>query len=145
MSDFVYGMTILKLPTTLGAIIAMMIRLIPGMLTDLRRVKDAQTSRGMEMEKVNIVTKVARYIYLILPIMSLTFRRIDTLSRTVEVRGLRKTPRWVYKQPKLKRRDYAIIITCIIVCAVTIVLYTFYPEYIMDYADYWRGRGMAVT
>lgn len=69
----------------------MAVRLVPTMAVDAQRVMDAQKSRGLELEKGNILKRIRNYIPILIPLIVSAVRRSMEMAEALESRGFTST------------------------------------------------------
>lgn len=98
----------MKVPYALTFTFTTAIRLVPTMAVDAQTVVDAQKSRGLELEKGNILKRVRNYVPILIPLIVSAIRRSMELAEALESRGFgaskRREP---YAVLKMGRGDYA--------------------------------------
>lgn len=77
--------------------ISIALRFIPTLLDDATRVMKAQASRGVDMERGKLVTKIVGLTSLIIPLFVSAFMRSEELANAMECRGY---------DPRKKRTRY---------------------------------------
>jgi len=90
-------------------------------------VVDAQRSRGLELDKGNLLRRIRNYIPILIPLLLIAIRRSLELAEALESRGFPgKEGRTSLFQLKLKRGDYAIIGISVGAIAVSIWVFLHY-------------------
>ena len=92
----------------------MAVRLVPTMAVDAQRVIDAQKSRGLELEKGNILKRIRNYIPILIPLIVNAVRRSMEMAEALESRGFTSADkREPVKALTLSRMDRLVIILSI--------------------------------
>ncbi len=79
---------IIKFPVNEAAtIIAVAIRFIPSLLSESRRILNAQASRGVDFNNGNLLTKIKALVSLVVPLFSIAFKNSDELANAMDARG----------------------------------------------------------
>ena len=79
---------IIKFPVNEAAtIIAVAIRFIPSLLSESRRILNAQASRGVDFSNGNLFTKVKALVSLVVPLFSIAFKNSEELANAMDARG----------------------------------------------------------
>jgi len=60
---------------------------VPTMAVDAQTVVDAQRSRGLELDKGNLLKRVRNYIPILIPLLLIAIRRSLELAEALEARG----------------------------------------------------------
>lgn len=111
-------------------IIAMMIsialRFIPTLIEETERIKNAQASRGVDMENGTLKEKVMAILSLIVPLFVSAFDRADQLANAMEARGYDPNrQRTRYQTLQMIRADYAGLTLAGLVLIIDILLWRF--------------------
>jgi energy-coupling factor transport system permease protein len=121
--DIVAGLRKSKLPYSLCLMFALALRSLPTVYNDFQQVKSAQMSRGLELEKENILSRSIKFVSILIPMLVISIQKVEYLSMTLESRGLRlgrQVNRTFYKEPILRIRDYLLI--CATFCLIFLIL-----------------------
>lgn len=109
--DLVAALRWLRLPYLVCFIVALALRMIPTLERDVAIIRDAQRSRGVELDKGGLVARVRGLASVVLPLMSVSIGRLEVLARVIESRGVtRRGPRSFYRRPAPSRLDSAIML-----------------------------------
>jgi len=121
--DFSLTLEALRLPITISLSFSLALRFIPTLSMELNDIIEAQISRGLQLDKGNILTRIRNYIPLLIPLIVLSIKRSIEVAEALEIRGLRPgVKRTPYKTLVLSGVDYAyIIISLIIIIAMYIL------------------------
>lgn len=97
-------------PNALSFTFTTAVRLVPTLAVDAQTVVDAQRSRGLELDKGNLLRRVRNYIPILIPLLLIAIRRSLELAEALESRGFPgKEGRTSLFQLRLRRPDYLII------------------------------------
>jgi energy-coupling factor transport system permease protein len=108
--DLVAALRWLRLPYLLCFIIALALRMIPTLERDVAIIRDAQRSRGVELDKGGLVVRLRGLASIVLPLMTVSIGRLEVLARVIESRGVtRRGPRSFYRRPTPGPVDLAIM------------------------------------
>ena len=79
---------LLKIPVGVFAmLISLTLRFIPTLLSESRKIMQAQASRGVDFNEGSLKDKVNQIISLLIPMFVISFKRADELSDAMEARG----------------------------------------------------------
>jgi len=79
---------LIKVPVGVFAmLISLTLRFIPTLLTESRKIMQAQASRGVDFNEGSLKDKVNQIISLLIPMFVISFKRADELSNAMEARG----------------------------------------------------------
>ena len=97
-------------PNALSFTFTTAVRLVPTLAVDAQTVVDAQRSRGLELDKGNLLRRIRNYVPILIPLLLIAIRRSLELAEALESRGFPgKEGRTSLFQLRLDRTDYAII------------------------------------
>lgn len=101
-------------PYTLCFTFTTAVRLVPTMAADAQTVVDAQRSRGLELDKGNLLKRIRNYIPILIPLIVSAIRRSVELAEALESRGFGLS---VKRQPvtvlRMRKSDYAAILAAV--------------------------------
>jgi len=106
------------------------VRLVPTMAVDAQTVVDAQRSRGLELDKGNLLRRIRNYIPILIPLIVSAIRRSVELAEALESRGFGTN---IKRQPmavlQMKKSDYLAIFAAVtlLILAALINLYAQLP------------------
>lgn len=124
------GMTLtkLKIPYTYTFAFISAIRFTPVLAEELQAIMDAQRSRGLELDKGGLLTRIKKYIPILVPLIVNVIRRSYELAEAMEVKcfgaGKKRT---FLKELKMTAKDFAALIMIIIPFCLAVYLRFFYP------------------
>lgn len=99
--DLVAALRWFRFPYVLCFTMALALRMIPQLERDLGTIRDAQRSRGIELDRGSILTRARRLAMVVLPLMTVSIARLETLARVIESRGvLGARRRTFYRRPR---------------------------------------------
>jgi energy-coupling factor transport system permease protein len=103
------------------------VRFIPVVMLDTFQIMDAQKSRGLELEKGNLITRVRNMVPILIPLVVNSVIRSGELAEAMESRGYGSTPHptSLYGM-KLKWYDWAVLVISVAVFAVGLYIYHFF-------------------
>jgi len=100
------------------------VRFIPVMLLDTIQIMDAQKSRGLELEKGNVIRRVKNMVPVLVPLVVNSVIRSGELAEAMESRAYGAVPRptSLYSYAA-SRRDRAVAILSVVLFTVTVYIY----------------------
>jgi energy-coupling factor transport system permease protein len=114
-------------PNALSFTFTTAVRLVPTLAVDAQTVVDAQRSRGLELDKGNLLRRVRNYIPILIPLLLIAIRRSLELAEALESRGFPgKEGRTSLFQLKLKGTDYAMVSVSIVAIVLSIWIFLHY-------------------
>jgi energy-coupling factor transport system permease protein len=106
------------------------IRFVPVLAEEAQTIMDAQRSRGLELDKGRFLSRIRKYIPILLPLIINSIRRSLELAEAMESRAFGATKnRTNLYELKMSRNDYLGLI--IIISALLLAIYArfFYPPF----------------
>ena len=118
----------LGFPSALSFTFTTAVRLVPTLAVDAQTVIDAQRSRGLELDRGNLLRRVRNYVPILIPLLLVAIRRSLELAEALEARGFpgRKDRTSLYEL-KFKTVDYLLALGSIGVTGLMIWLYLGHP------------------
>src|SRR5438128_2218977 len=114
-------------PNALSFTFTTAVRLVPTLAVDAQTVVDAQRSRGLELDKGNLLKRLRNYIPILIPLLLIAIRRSLELAEALESRGFPgKEGRTSLFQLKLRPVDYAIIAVSLAIIGISFWVYFHY-------------------
>ena len=74
-------------PNALSFTFTTAVRLVPTLAADAQTVVDAQRSRGLELDRGNLLRRVRNYVPILIPLLLIAIRRSLELAEALESRG----------------------------------------------------------
>ncbi len=122
-----------RVPYTLSFTFTTAVRLVPTMALDAQTVIDAQRSRGLELDKGNLMKRIRNYIPILIPLIVSAIRRSIELAEALESRGFGASPN---RRPlivlAMRHTDYLVIAATIIMSALAVCVYLYVPLPTLD-------------
>jgi energy-coupling factor transport system permease protein len=110
-------------PYTLTFTFTTAVRLVPTMAVDAQTVVDAQKSRGLELEKGNLLKRIRNYVPILIPLIVSAIRRSIELAEALESRAFGLTEkRQSLIVLKMRSSDYAVF--ALSLAALALAVYT---------------------
>lgn len=121
-----------RMPYTLSFTFTTAVRLVPTIALEAQTIVDAQRSRGLELERGNLIQRVRKYIPILIPLIISAIRRSTELAEALESRAFGAVKN---RQPlatlEMKPIDWAttIITAAVIVIGVYVHIYVPIPSF----------------
>ena len=110
--DIMLAMIKLKLPYKSVLVTSLSTRFIPTLIDDVERISDVQRSRGLELDRGNLVQKIRSRMAIIIPLLSNSLDRTVQVAEAMESRAFGSgDKRSFYKEIKLGRLDVPALIS----------------------------------
>jgi energy-coupling factor transport system permease protein len=112
----------MKVPFSFAFAMSMAVRYVPTIAREAQNIREAQMSRGLELEKGNFIQKIRNFIPIIIPLIVSSVRRAVSVAESLESRGFGISKNRTYLFPlKMKVRDYLVLIILISILILSIV------------------------
>lgn len=124
-SEFASSLNKMGIPYKIAYAINIAFRYIPDVMTEYKNILDAQQARGLAFNKGEgtIIERLKNYTTILVPLVSSSLKRIETVSNAMELRSFgKKRKRTWYSYKKLKGMDYAFIISCVVLLVTAVYL-----------------------
>jgi energy-coupling factor transport system permease protein len=109
--DFALALVKLHVPYDFAFAFSMAVRYVPTIATETETIRDAQMSRGLELERGNLVQKVRNYLPILIPIIVSSIRRALQVAESLESRAFGATAkRTSLYELQLRKRDVALMV-----------------------------------
>jgi energy-coupling factor transport system permease protein len=116
--DLVAALRWFRVPYVLCFIIALSLRTIPMLERDVTLIRDAQRSRGIDLDRGGLVARARLLGTVVLPLMTVSIVRLEVLSRVIESRGVaRRGPRSFYRPPHPTAMDRLLMVGSVLLIA----------------------------
>lgn len=114
-------------PNALSFTFTTAVRLVPTLAVDAQTVVDAQRSRGLEVDKGNLLRRIRNYIPILIPLLLIAIRRSLELAEALESRGFPgKEGRTSLFQLRLKRADFVVITVSLLAIIASVWVFLHY-------------------
>lgn len=88
LEDLLSPLRILRLPVNEASMmIAIALRFIPSLLSESKRIMNAQASRGVDFKNGNLVDKTKSLVSLVVPLFSIAFKKAEELANAMDARA----------------------------------------------------------
>lgn len=122
-SDFTMSLVKLKVPYKVAFGIGLALRMIGVFEDEMTKIKQAQKSRGLALEKGNLLSRVRKSIPIIIPTIFSGLETSDQLSTAMELKGFgSQEERTFLKNLRLQRKDFLVMVVCVGIIALSIFL-----------------------
>ncbi len=118
----------LGFPNALSFTFTTAVRLVPTLAVDAQTVIDAQRSRGLELDKGNILRRIRNYVPILIPLLLVAIRRSLELAEALEARGFPgREDRTSLYELRFKLWDYLLALASLSVLVTSIWLFFLHP------------------
>jgi energy-coupling factor transport system permease protein len=131
--DFALALIQMRIPYEFAFAFSMAVRYVPTIATETETIRDAQMSRGLELERGNVLQRVRNYIPILIPIIVSSIRRALQVAESLESRAFGSTTnRTSLYELNLRKRDYTLI-----VMSTLLLVFTLYITFILRVQAPW--------
>lgn len=103
-------------------------RFVPILAAEARIVKEAQLSRGLQIDKGNFLTRLKKTLPLLIPLFASALRRAQELAEAMEARAWNpKTKRTYFYEITMSRMDFILTGVSLLILALVILIKWFVP------------------
>jgi energy-coupling factor transport system permease protein len=109
--EFVLGMIKLGLPYRVGFAISTALRLVPTIAASIVTIGQAQRSRGLDLDRGNLLDRIRKNIPLLIPVFVSAIRSANVFGMALESKGFGARPnRTFYLQTAYQKADYVLML-----------------------------------
>ncbi len=123
-SEFAASLNTIGIPYSIAYSVAIALRYIPDVQGDFRRIRNAQSARGIEMSgKAHLMDRIRHTASIIFPLLFSAMDHFDVGSFAMELRGFGKhRKRTWYRYRPLQVPDYLVLIGTVVFCVAAMIL-----------------------
>lgn len=124
LENLMKPLSYIKVPVRdIATMINIALRFIPVLLEETDRIMKAQKSRGVDLEKGKLSTRIKGLVPIFVPLLLSLFKRADELALAMEARLYRSdTPKSRLHPLKMRAADFVALGFCLVLLAATIVM-----------------------
>lgn len=131
--DFALALIKMRIPYEFAFAFSMAVRYVPTIATETETIRDAQMSRGLELERGNVLQKVRNYIPILIPVIVSSIRRALQVAESLESRAFGSTAaRTSLYELHLRKRDAAMMALILL-----LIGFAFYVTFIIRLMAPW--------
>lgn len=121
--DFGLALQQSRVPFSACFALTLSMRFFPALSEETNSIADAQRSRGLELDKGNVLRRVKNFTAILIPLIINSIRRSVEIAEAMECRcyGLKRERTSLYSLT-LKGRDFAVMLSSLVVVAITLWL-----------------------
>jgi energy-coupling factor transport system permease protein len=106
VEEVAYGLGRIGIPYPVGFTLTLSFRLVPLFFDAARTIVQAQRCRGLRMDEGSILTRIRRFVPVIVPVFVGALRRADRMAMALELRGFNSgRPRTTFLRATAGPRD----------------------------------------
>jgi len=135
--DILQTMLKVKIPRKPVLVVSLATRFLPVLMSDAERISAVQQSRGLQLERGNLIQRIQNRMAIVIPLLSNSLDRTVQVAEAMESRafGSAKTPVF-FKQLKISRLDWLALALSILAAMTAVVMdwkgwadYQYYPTF----------------
>jgi energy-coupling factor transport system permease protein len=128
--DLMASMQKMGLPLKVAYPLFSAIQIVPVIESRLQTVKEAQMSRGLRLENVNLIRKLRNFIPLLTPLLLGAIEEAYRRSIALEARGFSsKAKKTFLREPRVRPLDIGFLAaTLIVIASLSVVVLSFAPK-----------------
>lgn len=111
-----------RLPYKLVFVLGLTLRHVSTMTDEYMAIKEAQTSRGLELDKGFLIKRIRNYIPVLVPLLIRSIENAEKLVLAMELKSL-SFERRRYTKGRMSKTDYAIVISLSMAVSLSILHY----------------------
>lgn len=140
--DFALALIKLRIPYDFAFAFSMAFRYVPTIATETETIRDAQMSRGLELERGNLLQKVRNYLPILIPIIVSSIRRALQVAESLESRAFGSTnARTSLYELHLRKKDVAMMVLTLLIVSfalyISLIIRVSTPWLLPDWL-FWR-------
>lgn len=109
--DFAQALIQLHVPFDFAFTLAMATRYVPTLAQEAQTIIDAQMSRGLELQKGNIVRQIRNYVPILIPLIVSSIRRALSIAESLESRAFGSTKKRTYLHVlRMAKKDWLVVL-----------------------------------
>ena len=105
VSELAGALTKFGVPYKAAFTFGLSMRLVPSLADEMVTIKEAQSARGLELDKGGLISRIKGYIPILIPLMLRAFELSDRMSVAMGLKGFGSGRRTSYRRFELERRD----------------------------------------
>jgi len=134
--DLAAALVALKFPYSFSFTISLSFRYVPTLALEAETIMEAQKSRGLELDKGNLFTRIKNFLPIIVPLVLLSMRRALLVAESLESRGFGTSEkRNFYKQISMVTKDWFLFIVLLLLLAIGVcikIMPTLVPPWFLE-------------
>jgi len=125
--DIISGLTQMGLPYEYGLTLVIALRYVPTLAGMAQTIMDAQRSRGLELDRGNILERIRKYVPILAPLIVGAIRMAQELAIAIDSRAFGHGQRTYLYRRSMRGRDYVVLLFAT-VCFSLIVYQRFFGQ-----------------
>ena len=120
-SELVASLESLRIPRGVVFLLALTLRHISGIAEEYRAIKEAQISRGLELDRGSLVRRIRNYVPVIIPLLIRCIEVADRVTLAMELKLYGGRVRSRYFRCSYSLADYLVLALVLAACMVLVV------------------------
>lgn len=122
--DLAASLLAMKVPFSFTFTLSLATRFMPTLAAEAQNIIDAQRSRGLELEKGNLMTRVKNMVPILIPLIINSIKRAFSIAEALESKGFGSSrQRTNMFSVKMTRKDYLVILLAMVLVVTFITLH----------------------
>jgi len=122
MGELAGALVKLGVPYKAAFTFGLSVRLVPSLADEMVTIKEAQSARGLELDKGGLISRVKGYIPILIPLMLRAFELSDRMSVAMGLKGFGSGKRTSYRRFELERRDVVALVLSALVLILAVLV-----------------------
>jgi energy-coupling factor transport system permease protein len=119
--DLAQALIQLHVPFDFAFTLVIAIRMVPTLAQEAQTIMDAQMSRGLELQKGNMVKQIRNYVPILIPLIVSSIRRAFSVAESLESRAFGSTRKRTYLHMlRMSKKDWVVILVLTLATALSI-------------------------
>ncbi len=121
--DFVKGLRKLKVPVTFSFSLGLALRSMTYLSADVKNILDAQRSRGLEIDRKDLIRNYVKFLSLFVPIIVCLLTRSQNISEAAQSRAFGNDIRpTMYRELRMRASDYGFMLSLGLISSLLVLL-----------------------
>ncbi len=108
-SELIAALESLRLPGQLVFLLGLTLRHVSSIADEYRAIKEAQTARGLDLDKGSLPERIRKYVPVLIPLLVRSIEVANRVALAMELKQYRPGRRSTYYKRRLRAVDYAVL------------------------------------
>lgn len=130
--EIAMGLRGIGVPFSISYLLSLIFRFIPLVKSDLAIIREAQMVRGMSTGEGNMLERMKKYAYLLVPLIVSSLKRVQLIANALDAKGfrMRNNQHRFYRSKRWKMREVATLVAGVCIIAVLFYIARLHPDHI---------------
>jgi energy-coupling factor transport system permease protein len=120
--EMIRGLNAFHFPKSLVFLLGLSLREVDVVSREFVSIKEAQTSRGLELDRGSLIKRIRNHIPILIPLLVRSIEGAEKLSLAMELKAFNLNNKIRYSNLKLSEVDVTILVVVVLVGLVTVFL-----------------------